>query len=137
PQVFGAYTLKDLPLSVGLGIYAPYGLGLKWPQDTGFRTLGVESSVTYIRANPVVAWRVLTNFSVAAGVSDDYAKMNLQEGLFWPTSLTTGFSSKVAAGPRVIISVPCISRWISSPSEPPFVVLPRSTSPAIPITIIV
>ena len=94
PQVFGAYTLKDLPLSVGLGIYAPYGLGLKWPQDTGFRTLGVESSVTYIRANPVVAWRVLTNFSVAAGVSADYAKMNLQEGLFWPTQPNDGFQFK-------------------------------------------
>jgi long-chain fatty acid transport protein len=94
PQLFGAYTLKNLPLSIGLGVYAPYGLGLKWPQDTGFRTLGTESSLTYISMNPVVAWRVFTNFSVAAGVSANYAKINLQEGLFWPTQPNDGFQFK-------------------------------------------
>src|SRR5689334_518463 len=32
PQFFCTHTLESLPLSIGLGIYSPYGLGVSWPQ---------------------------------------------------------------------------------------------------------
>lgn len=85
PQLFYAYGAETLPLSFGFGVYAPYGLGLKWPQDTGFRTVGLKSSLTYISLNPVVAWKVAPEFSIAAGLSANYAKIYLEEGLVWPT----------------------------------------------------
>src|SRR6266571_2200179 len=37
PQVGYAVTLKDMPLSFGLGVYAPFGLGMEWPDDAPFR----------------------------------------------------------------------------------------------------
>src|SRR5437899_9898305 len=35
PQLYATYNPVDskLPLSYGLGIYAPFGLGLHWPED--------------------------------------------------------------------------------------------------------
>src|SRR2546427_8106997 len=43
PQLFGTYGLKGLPLSFGLGLYGHFGLGVHWPQETGFRTVGTQS----------------------------------------------------------------------------------------------
>jgi len=94
PQLFGTYGPKGLPLSFGLGLYAPYGLGLHWPQDTGFRTVGTQSSLTNISFNPVVAWQVLPSFSVGAGVTINYAAADLRSGLVWPTQANDRFRFK-------------------------------------------
>ena len=85
PQFFYTYTPKDfpkeLPLSFGLGVYAPYGGSMSWPQDTGFRTVALNSSLTYLTINPVVAVKVLPSLSIGGGVMLNYAKMDLEQGL--------------------------------------------------------
>jgi long-chain fatty acid transport protein len=94
PQSFFTYTLKDLPLSLGLGIYAPYGLGVEWPQDTGFRAVALESQLTYMRFNPVVAVKLPHGLSFGAGVMVDYSKIELKQGLratFFPPPFTDFF----------------------------------------------
>ena len=67
PQFF--YTVKPDGRSVafGLGIYSPFGLSNEWPDNTGFRTLGLRGRLTYLTINPVVAWEVLPGLSLAAG----------------------------------------------------------------------
>jgi long-chain fatty acid transport protein len=85
PQVFYAYGFKDQPIAIGLGVYAPYGLSAEWESGTGFRTLATEGKVTYYSINPVFAWRVHTNLSIAAGLRADYAEIKLGQGLLWPT----------------------------------------------------
>src|ERR1039457_3919650 len=45
PQFFYTYTPKDWMASFGLGIYAPYGGNISWPQDTGFRTVATKGSL--------------------------------------------------------------------------------------------
>src|SRR5438094_1057846 len=42
PHLYYTYSLKSMPLSFGLGIYTPYGLGLEWPDNSGFRSLATE-----------------------------------------------------------------------------------------------
>lgn len=81
PQVFAAYTRDESPLSFGFGVYAPYGLGVSWPQDTGFRAVAIEGSLTYIRMNTVVALKVAPTFLVGAGLSADYGHIELEQGL--------------------------------------------------------
>jgi long-chain fatty acid transport protein len=81
PQFFLVHSLTDAPLAFGLGIYAPYGAGIEWPQDTGFRTVGISSEVTYLRVNPVVAVELLPSLSLAGGVMVDYAELNLRQGI--------------------------------------------------------
>jgi len=83
PQLFFSFgsTNKDLPISFGLGFYSPYGLSEKWPQDTGFRTVATEASLDYYTINPVVAYKLPWNISVAAGLLVNYASIDLQQGL--------------------------------------------------------
>ena len=81
PQFFLTDSLSTVPVSFGLGIYAPYGGSISWPSDTGFRTVGTESSLTYLRINPVVAVKWGEQLSMGAGVMVDYAKFRLEQGL--------------------------------------------------------
>ena len=80
PSLFVTHTLVNTPLAFGMGIYAPYGAGLEWPDDTGFRTVGTKSELTYLRFNPVVALKILPGLSIAGGVMADYGKINLEQG---------------------------------------------------------
>lgn len=81
PQFFYTHGIKNSPVSLGLGVYSPFGLGVDWPQDTGFRTAGIRSGLTNIAINPVVAWKVLPNLSVAGGIVVDWVKADLRQGL--------------------------------------------------------
>lgn len=81
PQLFYAHTLEKFPLSLGLGVYAPYGAGVSWPEDTGFRSVAIEGQLTYIRFNPVMAVKLGEHFSLGAGVMVDYGDIQLEQGL--------------------------------------------------------
>jgi long-chain fatty acid transport protein len=94
PQVFYGWKLESLPLAVGLGLYSGYGLSSSWPQDTGFRTLGTEGSITTYTINPTVAWQVLPNLSLGAGLKVNYGEADLQQGLVWPGQAYDNFRFK-------------------------------------------
>lgn len=94
PQVFYAYGPSTLPVAFGLGLYAPYGLSSKWPEDSGFRTLATEGSVATYSISPAVAWRVHTNLSIAAGLNINYSEIELAQGLFWPAQSFDEFRFK-------------------------------------------
>jgi long-chain fatty acid transport protein len=83
PQFYYTYTPEKfpLPMSFGLGVYAPSGLNSKWPQDTGFRSLGYQASLTKITINPAVAIKLLPSLSLGAGLTVDRVDLDLQEGL--------------------------------------------------------
>ncbi len=81
PQVFLAHSFSNLPISLGLGVFAPYGGSIGWPNDSGFRTVGTRGSTTYLRFNPAMAIKLGEHLSLGAGVSANYARMNLEQGL--------------------------------------------------------
>ncbi len=81
PQIFYAYGLENIPVTLGLGIYAPNGASVTWPQDTGFRAVATEGDLTYLRVNPVVAIEILPGLSVAGGMMVDYGDIALEQGL--------------------------------------------------------
>lgn len=81
PQLFYAYGCEDLPLTFGLGIYAPFGLSLKWPQDVPFRQVALEGSLTYMTVNPAVAWRIAPNLSLGVGLNINRGQALLKQGL--------------------------------------------------------
>ncbi len=89
PQVYYVFTPTNfpVPLSFGLGVYAPFGLGVEWPQDSGFRSIAIESRIQYITANPVVAWRILPSLSIAAGPTLNYSELKFTRGLTSATDL--------------------------------------------------
>jgi long-chain fatty acid transport protein len=81
PQFFFSHTPQDSKWSFGLGIYSPYGANVTWPQDTGFRAVAIEGDVKYFRFNPVVAYKILPQLSLAAGALIDYGDIKLEQGL--------------------------------------------------------
>ena len=90
PQLFYTDTLKNLPLSFGLGVYAPYGGSMSWPQDTGFRTIGTESKLTCITINPVMALKLPLGFSIGGGVMANYANMDLESAMYGTPDIRGG-----------------------------------------------
>ena len=82
PQIYYTFTPdNDGPVSFGLGLYAPFGLGLEWPEDSGFRTLAIEARLTFITLSPIVAYKLLPNLSVGFGPSLSYSKLELRQGV--------------------------------------------------------
>lgn len=81
PQFFYSYKPEKLPLSFGLGVYAPFGMQVEWPEDTGFRTIALQSDLSCMTVNPVVAWRVLPTLSIAAGPTFNWSELDLKQGV--------------------------------------------------------
>ena len=74
-------TFKNFPVTLGLGLYAPYGGSLDWPDAARFRAVAQSSALTYLRFNPVVAVKLCDTLSLAVGASVDYARMKFQQGI--------------------------------------------------------
>lgn len=81
PQLYYSHYLPDYRITLGMGVYAPHGASVTWPQDTGFRAVALMGDLTYVRANPVMACEILPGLSLAAGVMIDYAEIALEQGL--------------------------------------------------------
>jgi len=81
PQVFLTHSFENSPVSVGLGVYAPYGGNMDWPQDTGFRAVALAGSLKYLRINPVIAFKLAPNLFIAGGLMVDYGNIDLESGL--------------------------------------------------------
>ena len=59
----------DNGLTVGVGVYNPFGLGSEWPVDWDGRQMSVKSNLTTWYINPTVAYRFSDQFAVGVGVS--------------------------------------------------------------------
>jgi long-chain fatty acid transport protein len=91
PQFFYTHTVKDLPMSFGLGVYAPFGGKMKWPENTGFRPVAISGSLKYITINPVVAFKLSPSLSVGGGVMVNHGDINLYQGLLKFAAPQTNF----------------------------------------------
>src|SRR5882724_10899744 len=79
PQIYYTIGLTNVPLTFGLGVYAPYGLSLEWPNDAPLSQVGKKGSLIYLSINPVVSWQVFSNFSIAAGPTINYGNLDISQ----------------------------------------------------------
>jgi long-chain fatty acid transport protein len=86
PQIYYVHSPEESPLSYGFGVYAPYGLGIDYDGDTPFDTLAQEGNLLYATFNPVVAYRLNSQLSVAVGITANYSKVDLTRSIFGPGS---------------------------------------------------
>ena len=81
PSLQYTITPKDLPLSFGFGVYAPFGLSMNWPDNAPFRTAGYKAELSYMTLNPVVAWKVLPSLSISMGPTFNYSQLTLNQAI--------------------------------------------------------
>jgi long-chain fatty acid transport protein len=78
PQIYAVDTFKKVPISVGLGVYVPYGLGVNWGGNPPFAGVAQKGKLLYLTANPVIAWKICKMLSVAAGPTFNYSQATFQ-----------------------------------------------------------
>jgi long-chain fatty acid transport protein len=93
PQIYAVYSLPDLPISLGLGVYCPYGLSLDWGAKTPFRTAAENGKLLYTTFNPVIAWQIHPTLSIAVGPTINYSEATFEQG-FSPFNPTDKFKVK-------------------------------------------
>lgn len=67
-NAYATYSF-DNGLSVGVGVFNPYGLGTEWPVDWDGRQMSVKTDLQTWYINPTVAYKFSDQFSIGVGVS--------------------------------------------------------------------
>lgn len=81
PQIHYVYSPEGSPWSFGLGIYAPYGLGIDYGNNTPFNTVAENAKLLYASFNPVVAYQVNDQLSLAFGLTLNYSEVNFERSI--------------------------------------------------------
>jgi len=64
-------------VTVGLGVFSPFGLSTKWPEDWDGRFQVIDATIRVVTFNPVVAWQPSQWLTVAGGLH--YSEVKLSE----------------------------------------------------------
>jgi len=94
PQLYYVHSFENSPFTVGLGVYAPYGLGLDWGNNPPFAPIAQKGSLIYATVSPVIAWRVHPTLSIAIGPTISYSDADLKTLAFKFKGSDTGFGFK-------------------------------------------
>ncbi|HEV2693119.1 MAG TPA: outer membrane protein transport protein [Verrucomicrobiae bacterium] len=113
PQIYATKSFENIPLSLGLGVYAPFGLGVKWPDGVGpnIRDYALESKLTFITVNPVLAYKILPSLSIAAGPTINYAQLKFTRGLLSPTDFFRTVGDDFGLGATAGILWQPLEKW--------------------------
>jgi len=78
PNVYIVYPATD-KLTMGLGVYSPFGLGTKWKDPENFtgRYISTDSSITMFTINPVVAYKFSDKIAFGAGFEYSFSKLHV------------------------------------------------------------
>ncbi len=77
----GGTVKKDSRLGLGLGVYTPYGLGLKWDDNWRGRFLVQNIELQSIFIQPTVSYRISDVVSVGAGFIYATGRFDMQQAL--------------------------------------------------------
>ena len=80
PNVFVTRRIND-KLGVGIGLYAPYGLGTKWPITFAGRFSGYDTEVKSYYIQPTIAYQITPRLSVGLGAAYIHASVALHQRL--------------------------------------------------------
>lgn len=74
PFGYATYRVNDR-LAVGIGAFAPYGLGLAWPEEFEGRYTSYDTELRNVYIQPTVAFRPIPEVSLGAGL--DYVRASI------------------------------------------------------------
>jgi long-chain fatty acid transport protein len=79
PHLYAASHLGADDLVFGIGLYSPFGIGgRKWSTTGLTRYVSTEEAIATYSVNPVVAWRISPQVSIAAGLDFMHADVTMK-----------------------------------------------------------
>jgi long-chain fatty acid transport protein len=88
PNLFAVLPIPDKQLWLGLGVTAPFGLGLQYDPTWFNRYDVIDIALTTIDVAPSLAYRVSPTLSIGGGLDIQYAKAKLSQAV--PNPFTPG-----------------------------------------------
>lgn len=76
PNAYAAYGLEN-GLELGVGFYAPFGLGTEWPTSWQGRYVSAKTDLQDLVINPTVAYKISDAFMVGGGFSYMWSTVKL------------------------------------------------------------
>jgi len=83
--VYGAAKVID-EMTVGVGVYTPFGSSVKWDQDWNGRYLIQEISLQTIFIQPTVSYQINENFGIGAGLTIATGSVDLTRAIPAPVN---------------------------------------------------
>ena len=80
PAVFATAALNDR-VSVGMGAYSTFGIGIRWPDGWSGRQSAIAASLETFALNPTVAVKLTQRIAIAAGFDAVRAVVDFTNGL--------------------------------------------------------
>lgn len=68
-------------ISLGLGIFNPFGLGTDWPNDWEGRYITTKADMKTYNINPVISFQITPNLAIAGGIDVLYVDTTLEKKL--------------------------------------------------------
>jgi long-chain fatty acid transport protein len=87
PSTFFVTHKFNEKISAGLGVFNPFGLGTKWPDDWEGRYIATNSEMRTYNINPVVSYQIIPQLSFAAGVDFLFLDATLEKKINQPAIL--------------------------------------------------
>lgn len=84
PHAYFTWTPRDSRLSLGLGIDAPFGLALEYPDDSPARVGNKKAKLEVLSIAPVLAWRLTETLSLGIGPTFNYGSVQDFRGIAVP-----------------------------------------------------
>lgn len=81
PSTFYLTHKFNKKVSVGLGIFSPFGLGTKWPNDWEGRYITTKADMKSYNINPVISLQITPNIAVAGGLNFLFLNTTLEKKL--------------------------------------------------------
>ena len=87
-QISGAFSIYD-NLKAGITINTPYGSGIDWTDNWPGATFSQSTKLQVFNIQPTVAYKILPNLSVGAGLMIAWGSVDLNKGLLNASSINT------------------------------------------------
>ncbi|MBN1945966.1 MAG: outer membrane protein transport protein [Bradymonadales bacterium] len=78
PNLFVSYRVHD-QVSIGLGAFSLFGLGVEWPRDWVGREVALYSELTTFTINPCVVYRPLDWLAIGAGFDTSFVSLEIRQ----------------------------------------------------------
>lgn len=89
PHGFASFRIGE-NLAAGIGVWAPYGLGIEWPLEFEGRFVGYDNALRALFVQPTVSWQLAPGFSLGGGVDFVRGSVEINQRLDLATTQVTG-----------------------------------------------